>query len=221
MTEFGSQFLSGDPELVRLWMLQRLRTYADDLLLRWKIDIALKDALRLIGHLLDLLVTMGMEISTEKTVVLLRLPGLKAKQILKRHVHWFRSSKWLEVPRKDHVQYVHVVPCLPHIPWSATVIFCLHIGRAAYGRLRYWFQGHHGFSHVNKAKLWKTCIRSSYSHALQCTGLGKAGIEQLHGRMRQDIRSVSKSPAHLKQRRPTPAHIVTIKANPPRMHNHI
>ena len=59
-------------------MIEHLLTYADDLLLRWKIDseFALQDALKLIGHLLDLLVELGMEISLEKTVALLRLTGL-------------------------------------------------------------------------------------------------------------------------------------------------
>ena len=94
MHEFGKQYLSGDPEVYRHWMIEHLLTYADDLLLRWKSDseFALRDALKLIGHLLDLLVELGMEISLEKTVALLRLTGLKAKQILKRHVHWFRGS---------------------------------------------------------------------------------------------------------------------------------
>lgn len=202
MHEFGTQHLSGDPEVYRQWMIEHLLTYADDLLLRWKIDseFALQDALTLIGHLLDMLVTMGMEISLEKTVVLLRLTGLKAKQILKRHVHWFRGCRWLAIPRKTHTQYVQIVPCarLSFFAFEqATLIHRLQIGRAAYGRLKYWFQGHHGFSHANKAQLWTTCIRSSYCHALQCTGLTKAGLDQLHGRMCQDLRRVGKSPAHI------------------------
>lgn len=56
-------------------------------------EFTLKDALSLIGQLFDILEATGMLISIDKTVVLLRLAGLKAKQVLKNHVHRFRGAR--------------------------------------------------------------------------------------------------------------------------------
>ena len=169
------------------WVCSHLITYADDILSKWWIcnEQELKQAIGQIGIIFE--EQAGLVISFDKTAVLLRVEGKGMKTCIKHLTKWQDGQRWLVVPRlKGHTliklvsrhTYLGAQLSFTHFE-QLTLRHRLQIGKITRMRMRPWFTGKHVLTSCDRAKLWATCVLSSYACGHGCSGLRKEGLQQL------------------------------------------
>ena len=163
-------------------------------------------------------------ISFDKTAVLLRVEGKGMKTCIKHLTKWQDGQRWLVVPRLkghtliklvSHHTYLGAQLSFTHFE-QLTLRHRLQIGKITCMRMRPWFTGKHVLTSCDRAKLWATCVLSSYAHGLGCSGLRKEGLQQLCNRVHSDIRRLGRSPQHVTHE--TTGHLLSrLHLKPPRV----
>ena len=188
-------------------MIHKLICFADDLLLRWKIDHLdhVSQAVHEIGITLDVLEKHQLVYNPKKTVVLFRLEGLQAARTAQKWLIRTHEGLRIKIPRAQGdtlLPVVHTHKYLGcklsyHAFETATISHRLHVGRTAFIRLRPWLVKRHSVPLKTKAQVWRACILSSYLHGLSAAGLTQAGLHKLIRRCNSDLRLIGQSPGHL------------------------
>ena len=90
---------------------QHLIAYADDLLFKWMLNkqTDFTQALHQIGCIMDGVEPHDLQISMDKTVIIMRLVGSKARSIIKHHIQHYQCQKWIAIQRQCGTSWVRVV----------------------------------------------------------------------------------------------------------------
>ena len=80
----------------------QLTAFADDYHVSWEIESLLQfnNCCVQIGRIIDVLTDLGMQISTDKTAILLLLGGSSARHALQNRVLRVKADRWLQIPTK-------------------------------------------------------------------------------------------------------------------------
>ena len=80
----------------------QLTAFADDYHVSWEIESLLQfnNCCVQIGRIIDVLTDLGMQISTDKTAILLLLGGSSARHALQNRVLPVKADRWLQIPTK-------------------------------------------------------------------------------------------------------------------------
>ena len=145
-----------------------------------------------------------MQISTDKTVVLLLLGGRSVKQALQGRVLRVKTDRWLQIPtiagaiklpiRKEHT-YLGTIIGYGKFERSA-VSYRVQQARHTFNRL-------HGIL-ISKAlplstrvRLWLSCVGSVLLYSLPATMLDTNSASMLRTQVVKQLRRVARSPAHI------------------------
>ena len=188
-------------------LIHRLICFADDLLLRWKIETGhqVSQALSEIGKALDVLEHFKLIFNPKKTVMLVRLEGSQAAKVSKQFLVKSNEGLFARVPRAQGHTLIPVVHAHTYLGCKLsyhnfeqlTINHRVSIGKAAFYRLRPWLAKRHSVPQHTRARVWRTCIFSSYIHGLAAAGLTQAGLRKLIFRCNADIRALAQSPGHI------------------------
>ena len=168
------------------WIRRHLTVYADDLVSQWLIT-GVEDFLQTlqdVGTLLNVLETLKLQVSLNKSVVLLRLAGASCKALLKKHTCRVDGKMFLRIPRgSGKVSLLPLVQKHKYLgtmlsyfnPEDSTLRYRMQCGKLAFFRLSK-FLGFKAKTPLSlKMRLWKQCVMSSYVYGLFPTGLTAAG----------------------------------------------
>ena len=158
-------------------LIHKLICFADDLLLRWKINTCdhAHQALCEIGHTLDILEQYQLVFNPKKAVMLVRLEGSQAARFSKQCFVKTKEGLFIRIPRQHGDTLLPVVHsrvylgCKLSYHWfeKLTLAHRLQIGKAAFHRLRPWL--------ANRAS-----IAPTHTDLQQLASLRKVFTNSLH-----------------------------------------
>ena len=188
-------------------LIHWLICFADDLLLRWKINSSseVHHALHAVGQLLDVLEQHHLIFNPKKTVMLIRLEGSQVAKLTKQCLIRTKEGLFVRIPRSSNETLLPVVHSHTYLGCKIsyhcfeklTLNHRIHIGRTAFQRLRPWLVKRHSVTSTTRAQVWRSCILSSYLHGLAAAGLTQDGLRKLITRCNADLRSLRQSPGHI------------------------
>ena len=188
-------------------LIHKLICFADDLLLRWTINTCdhAFQALCEVGQTLDILEQHQLMFNPKKTVMIVRLEGSRAARFNKQHIVKTREGLFIRIPRQQGetllpIVHSHVyLGCKLSYHWfeKLTLAHRLQIGKAAFQRLRPWLAKRHSVNTSTRARVWQSCIYSSYTHGLAAAGLTQEGLHKLVTRCNADLRTLGQFPGHI------------------------
>ena len=184
----------------------QLTVFADDYHISWEIDSELQfhNCCVQIGRTLDELTTLGMQVSVEKTVVLLHLGGSAAKKAMQGRVFRGRKDTFLEartktgpvrIPvRKEH-KYLGAIITYGRFERS-TVDYRLQQAWQTFHRLHRLLTSK-ALPTSTRVRLWQACVGSVLLYSLPSIGLDAQTAHKLRTQVTKQLRRVAKSPAHV------------------------
>ena len=173
--------------------------YADDFLQQDEVDSVsdLRAAIQRAGRIVDFFSSAGLQASSGKSAIMIRIAGRKARETLKGFLVKQNGQTFVRTSEKDG----HLFPLVMNRKYLGAVLSyhgfedaTLHerIGAARnnYTRLKKLLHGHKELRLCDRLKIWQTCVWSSLTYSLPCVGVTSAGAalrisEQL--RCRPDI----------------------------------
>ena len=182
------------------WVQACVTMYADDLHSGQIFRSAeqLDSAICNLGHILDAIETLGLEISLQKTFVLLHICGTNCRKAFQRVVHHDRDGPYIQVPRcgkppsklrvKMKAKYLGV--CVSYQN-SETLTLKTRIAAAqkTFGRLKTWLCNKRlrlGF----RLQLWHSCVFMTMQYGLFAVGLTMPAILKAQTVMLQMVRQI-------------------------------
>ena len=185
---------------------QSLTGYADDFLINWELssprDFA--NACTSIPKILAVLHDLGMNISLDKTVILLAIKGRAAPQLLKTYTCYRQSVRHLRLSCGNSVTFLPIKTS--HTYLGAKIGYGLFERETAQFRMSQAWMAFHRLHPLLKhqsvpvsrrLQLWYTCVWSITRYALSSTGLDSTSAQQLYQHVNRQLRVVARSPAHI------------------------
>ena len=184
----------------------QLTVFADDYHVSWDIDSELHfhNCCVQIGRILDDLTELGMQISVDKTVVLIHLGGSAAKKamhssIIRSKVETFLEAKTKAGPvripvRKEH-KYLGAIITYGRFERS-TVAYRLQQAWQTFHRLHRLLTSK-ALPTSTRVRLWRACVGSVLLYSLPSVGLDAQSAHKLRTQVIKQLRRVAKSPAHV------------------------
>ncbi|CAE6973150.1 Pol [Symbiodinium sp. CCMP2592] len=189
-----------DPQLLNVY--ETNTSYADDQRYRWTIREGkdLEAAYAGMKHVLACLLSVGMIISQDKTVVILEVQGTQAARALARYTVERPQGKCFRFVIADQTLYLKIVP--KHVYLGAVVGFRhfeqdtfkhrLSLARCTFSRLGVILRNR-GVPLRLRLQLWQGCIWPALFHALDCTGLPQKELQTLQTQLIKQARAIAKS----------------------------
>ena len=181
--------------------------YADDTLFHeeFRSTSELRSAVRHIELLWDVLLQAGLVINDAKTQVLLKIAGSHAKQALRDFTEVRRGNRFLRLKALGQQRLLPVVTqarCLgAQISYEnfedATVHHRITAARATFGRLRKVLTSRSSLSCQARVKLWRACVGATLFYSLASVGVTLSGLQKVRVLVQQQLRAISRMPAHL------------------------
>ena len=185
---------------------QSLTGYADDFLINWELsspgDFA--NACASIPKILAVLHDLGMNISLDKTVILLAIKGRAAPQLLKTYTCYRQSVRHLRLSCSNSVTFLPIKTS--HTYLGAKIGYGLFERETAQFRMSQAWMAFHRLHPLLKhqsvpvsrrLQLWYTCVWSITRYALSSAGLDSTSAQQLYQHVNRQLRVVARSPAHI------------------------
>ncbi|CAE7727549.1 Pol [Symbiodinium sp. CCMP2592] len=189
------------------WTGQHSTAFPDDLHFKWDLDDpkALDQMKLEVATVLSVLKSFGLQISAEKSTMLIEIRGTAAdiwlsKNIYKdaenhRHFRYDTFAK-LSIPLGTQFKYLGVILSYRNYE-LASVKHRVQQAAIHHSRLRRILQGRGGISRSQRLRLWRICIQTSQLYGLEATGVTEAGIKLLHVQMLRHLRAITGRPRHL------------------------
>ena len=191
------------------WLLTHLVTYADDNHISWVIK-TLQDAHEAMYQarvVLESFGSYGMTLNVEKTVAILSVKGLCARDLRKRYVMNNRSGCVLSLPRSNPVQKDLELPLVRQHVYLGVIVSYGHLvqqtlqhrrrcAQQNFMCLRTWWVPSR-LSLSSRINLWKVCVWPSLTYGLAEVGLDPSSCKQFSIHAMKDLRWITHSPCHL------------------------
>ena len=186
-------------------LCQILTLFADDIHGQWTFHslAELEEALDVLALLFNTLQKFGMVVNASKSKAVLAVAGTQASQIKKRFIrivddspHLKVNEKGLFIPLVDSFEYLGVMAGYKSFE-DETVSHRLAKGKANYWRLATILRGKHALTARTRVQLWRSCVWTSISYGLDCTGLTPAGIALLETTVLRQVRAALSCPSHI------------------------
>ena len=192
--------------LLRYLHVDQLTGFADDLHMHWSFDQPrqFKNACAQVGFILRDLRQAGMQVSSDKTVILLALSGQSHGPEIKPFFRKTKSGRCLKVhdglhevllPIKQQHSYLGVIISYQHFE-RATMKHRLHLSWQAFHRLRT-FLCTKKLELGQRLRLWRACVLSIATYGLTSIGLHEASASKLRSHVYKQLRIITGNPAHL------------------------
>ena len=192
--------------MLRYLHVDQLTGFADDLRMQWRFDQPrqFKNACAQVGFILRDLRQAGMQVSSDKTAILLALSGQSYGPDIKPFLRKTRSGRCLKVhdgehevllPIKQQHAYLGVVVGYQHFE-RATMRHRLQLSWQAFHRL-HTFLCSKKLELGQRLRLWRTCVLSIATYGLTAIGLDEVSASKLRSHVYRQLRIITGNPAHL------------------------
>ena len=186
---------------------QILDYFADDTLFHQEFATVqgFRQAIEHVGRLLEVLAQAGLNINDDKTQVLLRLAGSRAKHFLYEVTEERRDGRFLRVsalwsqrflPVRKQAKYLGAQLSYD-VYEDATVQHRVTAARATYGRLRRILASRSNLSLTSRVRLWSACVGAGLYYALDSSGITKNGLQKARVLVQQQLRAIARLPTHI------------------------
>ena len=185
---------------------QQLTGFADDLHMQWSFDTPrhFKNACAQVSLILKDLREAGMQVSPEKTVILLALSGQSYSQDVKPFIRKTKSGRCLKVhdgqgevllPIKTTHTYLGVKIGFQSFERS-TLQHRLQLSWQAFHRL-HTFLCTKKLAVQQRLRLWRACVLSIAQYGLTALGLDDVGATKYRAHVFRQLRIITGNPGHL------------------------
>ena len=185
---------------------QQLTGFADDLHMQWSFDTPrhFRNACTQVGLILKDLREAGMQVSSEKTVILLALSGQSYSQDVKPFLRKTKSGRCLRVhdgqgetllPIKSTHTYLGVKIGFQNFGRS-TLQHRLQLSWQAFHRL-HTFLCTKKLAVQQRLRLWRACVLSIAQYGLTAVGLDDVGATKYRAHVYRQLRIITGNPGHL------------------------
>ena len=189
------------------WVQRTLTLFADDLHhgTVFYDEVQLRTALRNIGTLMDILEDLGLEISYEKTFILIKISGTNARRVRAQYLHSSLNGYVVHIPRrngtitvlpvKNSAAYLGIQASYDHFEMQSLQkrIKCAKI---AFHRLRKWLCSRR-IALNYRLQLWRTCIFTSICYGLHAVGWTLQGLQIINTVLIQMLRTICRDHSYL------------------------
>ena len=194
-------------KLLEKLSVEEIVAFADDWLFQWVIneEADLVRAVELVGFILDVLKSFGMQPSLDKTVVLVSLKGSSAQRILRRYITASpKKGKLLQVrtaegqvslPITHQHTYLGVQIGYNRVE-DATLRFRIKQSWIVFNRLLPSLRCA-GLPRDLKVSVWKACAYASLVYGLDCITLSPSGAAKLRKVVARQLRLALKAPVFI------------------------
>ena len=186
---------------------QLLDYFADDTLLHQDFDTAqgFRQAIERVGQLLEVLAQAGLNVNDDKTQVILRLAGSRAKQYLHEVTEERRDGRFLRVSALWKQRFLPVCRQAKYLGAQssydsyedATVQHRVTAARATYGRLRRILTSRSNLSLSSRVRLWSACVGAGLYYSLDSSGLTNNGLQKVRVLVQKQLRAIARMPTHI------------------------
>ncbi|CAE7283292.1 unnamed protein product [Symbiodinium sp. CCMP2592] len=171
------------------WTCQHSTAFADDLHFKWDLDDpkALDRMKMEVATVLSVLKSFGLQISAEKSTMLIEIRGTAADVWLSKNVYkdaennkHFRYDTFakLSIPLGTQFKYLGVILSYRNYE-LASVKHRVQQAAIHHSRLRRILQGRGGISRHQRLRLWRICIQTSQLYGLEATGVTEELLDSL------------------------------------------
>ncbi|CAE7221965.1 RXLR78, partial [Symbiodinium sp. CCMP2456] len=183
-----------------------INIFADDFFGSWLVQdsLAFAKAIRAIGVLVATLQKAGLQLSMEKTVILLALGGTSAPSVLAKHRKYIEDVPHLVIPVGQSRLPFQIVTT--HRYLGAKLAYKgfellnlrhrLDVAWGSFWRLHHIFKSR-ALGLGTKVRLWKVCVFSVLRYSLHSVGLPSQGPLLIRQAVNRQLRMIARSPAHL------------------------
>ena len=180
--------------------------FADDVFGSWvfKSPEAFKKAIRAIGVLVHTLQQVGLQLSMEKTVVLLAIAGTSSPSLLSKYKAQIDNVPHLQIPVGRDKLAFKIVSSHKYLGAKVSyrgfeLLNLKHRLNTAWGcfwRLHH-ILIHRSLSLSTRVRLWQACVFSVLRYSLHSVGLPAQGPSMIRHAVHRQLRLIARSPAHL------------------------
>ncbi|CAE7721805.1 unnamed protein product [Symbiodinium sp. CCMP2592] len=189
-----------------------LDLYADDFLhLETLHDYeAFEHALRRMGVIIQYLQDQGLQVSMDKTVVLMRIAGTRSSMAMAKHTYKRKDREgneqlYIKIPTEHATLHLPVVKEHKYMGIMATyygfedctLSHRISAAKNAYTRLKPFLRSRKRLSLPGRLRMWWTCVWSALRYALPSIGVTSSGATTLRGLIATHMRALAVSPRHI------------------------
>ena len=186
--------------------ISQITGFADDLHMHWTLEEPrhFRNACAQVGFIITDLADMGMQVSTDKTVILLALAGPSYDKVTAPFVQKRKKERFLKVmtghgpaqlPIKNSHSYLGIKISYQHFE-RLTMQYRLQQSWQAFHRLS-GFLCSKQLSLQQRLRLWRTCVQSIARYGLDAVGLDEVSASKYRVHTARQLRRIAGSPAHL------------------------
>ena len=186
--------------------ISQITGFADDLHMHWTLEEPrhFRNACAQVGFIITDLADMGMQVSTDKTVILLALAGPSYDKVTAPFVQKRKKERFLKVmtshgpaqlPIKNSHSYLGIKISYQHFE-RLTMQYRLQQSWQAFHRLS-GFLCSKQLSLQQRLRLWRTCAQSIARYGLDAVGLDEVSASKYRAHTARQLRRIAGSPAHL------------------------
>ncbi|CAE6960767.1 pol, partial [Symbiodinium sp. CCMP2592] len=186
---------------------QILDYFADDTLIHQEFTSpqGFREAIERVGKLLEVLAQAGLNINDDKTQVLLRLAGSRAKRMLQEVTETRRDGRQLRVSALWMQRFLPVCKQAKYLGAQlsyeayedATLHHRVTAARATYGRLRRILTSRSNLSLTSRVRLWSACVASGLYYALDSSGISNNGLQKVRVLVQKQLRAIARMPTNI------------------------
>ncbi|CAE7249989.1 unnamed protein product [Symbiodinium sp. CCMP2592] len=186
------------------WCRQHLVGYADDNLFKWtfRAKAEAAQAIAEAGDIVDLFEGHGLQVSKDKTAILLRLAGSQATALRNKittkvegKCH-LKLGPELTLPIKSQHVYLGAIISFARFE-EYTAAHRRQAGIATYHRLRQHLHSKRAWPLHKRIRLWKAYILPTVFYALTASGLTDKSASMIRVELIKQLRAIAGSPRHL------------------------
>ena len=181
--------------------------FADDTLFHMQFDsmTGFHLAVSRAEALLTSLEEAGLTINDNKTQVLLKLCGSRAKKLRKDALDVRKGQPFLRLSTLWTQRFLPVVSKAKYLGTQLsydgyedhTTQHRLTAARAAFGRLRRVLTSHSDLSLRVRIRLWTTCIGTCLYYGLESSGVTLSGLQKIRVLVQKQLRAIARQPTHI------------------------
>jgi hypothetical protein len=162
-------------------------------------------ALREAAKVFDVLRSLGLNISADKSHVLLSCAGTAAQGHRRQVTHQRHGQPHVCLDTEDGLLYIPISRQAPYLgaalSYSAFETYTaqsrLEKATAQYRRLARFLTGKNMFPKPKRVQVWRTCVWSTMAYSLDCLALTPTHIADITKQVLRQLRAVQVSQAHL------------------------
>ncbi|OLP83480.1 hypothetical protein AK812_SmicGene35742 [Symbiodinium microadriaticum] len=192
-----------EQEMGPTWCNNHLVGFADDTHLRWDVTEAahLHQAMEQAHRVLQLLERVGLQLSRDKTVCLLRLEGVQAPTIKRKITEMTKDGRVLKLsaeytlPLKQ--EHVYLGACITYDDLEhKNMKHRVHAGKVAFQRVRKFLMAEKAATLQKRLRLWQAIVIPTVMYSITASGVLPKGFELLRVMLTKQARAIARSPRH-------------------------